>query len=590
MALYGFLEEIGLPRRLGERVEELRRRGEPALAEEYRQLWEILCGGLEQCAALTGEVPMELEEFSSLFQLVLSQYDVGTIPVSLDRVTAGETTRQAGHRVKVLFLLGADDSSIPQVGAEPGLLSDDDRTLLASYGLELNQSAEERLYREMTTLYQICALPSRRLILTWPAQGAGGEERRSCFLVGRLKLLFPGLAEVREEGLGDSFRMAAPLPALELAGRSPAVRRVMGSLPEYAPQVERLERAGRWERGRLTRGAVDRLYGQRVPMSASRMDKYKSCHFSYFMRYGLQAEPRKPAGFTAPEYGTFVHYVLEHVLQSCPIGEESWGEELQKRLRAAVRAAVDRYTAEELTRTEATGFGLCYFGAAYLADHGQSFQGKKVIISGSGNVATYANQKCTEMGATVVAMSDSNGYVVDENGIDFRIIQQIKEQKRERISTYPNYVPTAKYVEGCAGIWSVPCDIAMPCATQNEIDTDSAKLLVSNGCKAVFEGSNMPCTPEAIQAIKASGLLYSPSKASNAGGVAVSGLEMSQNSERLYWTFEAVDAKLKEIMENIYRQCADTAAKYGQEGDIQAGANIVSFLKVADAMLWQGVY
>ena len=235
MALYGFLEEIGLPRRLGERVEELRRRGEPALAEEYRQLWEILCGGLEQCAALTGEVPMELEEFSSLFQLVLSQYDVGTIPVSLDRVTAGETTRQTGHRVKVLFLLGADDSSIPQVGAEPGLLSDDDRTLLASYGLELNQSAEERLYREMTTLYQICALPSRRLILTWPAQGAGGEERRSCFLVGRLKLLFPGLAEVREEGLGDSFRMAAPLPALELAGRSPAVRRVMGSLPEYAP-------------------------------------------------------------------------------------------------------------------------------------------------------------------------------------------------------------------------------------------------------------------------------------------------------------------------------------------------------------------
>ena len=347
MALYGFLEEIGLPRRLGERVEELRRRGEPALAEEYRQLWEILCGGLEQCAALTGEVPMELEEFSSLFQLVLSQYDVGTIPVSLDRVTAGETTRQTGHRVKVLFLLGADDSSIPQVGAEPGLLSDDDRTLLASYGLELNQSAEERLYREMTTLYQICALPSRRLILTWPAQGAGGEERRSCFLVGRLKLLFPGLAEVREEGLGDSFRMAAPLPALELAGRSPAVRRVMGSLPEYAPQVERLERAGRWERGRLTRGAVDRLYGQRVPMSASRMDKYKSCHFSYFMQYGLKAEPRRAAGFQAPEYGTFVHYVLEHVLRACRerggVKEVPAGE-----LRALAQAAVERYVSEEL--------------------------------------------------------------------------------------------------------------------------------------------------------------------------------------------------------------------------------------------------
>ena len=266
-----------------------------------------------------------------------------------------------------------------------------------------------------------------------------------------------------------------------------------------------------------------------------------------------------------------------------------------KRLKNASEAAVltgkGLTFGGSLTRTEATGYGLCYLTAEMLKTlKNDSFSGKTVVISGSGNVAIFACEKATALGAKVVAMSDSNGYVVDENGIDFRIIQQIKEQKRERISTYPNYVPTAKYVEGCAGIWSVPCDIAMPCATQNEIDTDSAKLLVSNGCKAVFEGSNMPCTPEAIQAIKASGLLYSPSKASNAGGVAVSGLEMSQNSERLYWTFEAVDAKLKEIMENIYRQCADTAAKYGQEGDIQAGANIVSFLKVADAMLWQGVY
>lgn len=159
--------------------------------------------------------------------------------------------------------------------------------------------------------------------------------------MGRLKLLFPGLAEVREEGLGDSFRMAAPLPALELAGRSRQSRRVMGSLPEYAPQVERLERAGRWERGRLTRGAVDRLYGQRVPMSASRMDKYKSCHFSYFMRYGLQAEPRKPAGFTAPEYGTFVHYVLEHVLDAVSRGD---GREVKE----LTDEAVTKYVTEEL--------------------------------------------------------------------------------------------------------------------------------------------------------------------------------------------------------------------------------------------------
>ena len=242
-----------------------------------------------------------------------------------------------------------------------------------------------------------------------------------------------------------------------------------------------------------------------------------------------------------------------------------------------------------LARTEATGFGLCYFAAAMMKDHNESFAGKRVIISGSGNVATYANQKCTELGGKVIAMSDSCGYIVDENGIDYKIIQQIKEVKRERISTYVNYVPGAKYVKGCSGIWTVPCDIAMPCATQNEISAESAKALIANGCFAVFEGSNMPCTPDAINAIKAAGLLYSPSKASNAGGVAVSGLEMSQNSERLSWSFEEVDAQLKNIMENIYHSCAAAAAQYGMSGDIQAGANIASFLKVADAMLWQGV-
>ena len=241
-----------------------------------------------------------------------------------------------------------------------------------------------------------------------------------------------------------------------------------------------------------------------------------------------------------------------------------------------------------LTRTEATGFGLCYFGAAYLADHGQSFQGKKVIISGSGNVATYANQKCTEMGATVVAMSDSNGYVVDENGIDFRIIQQIKEQKRERISTYPNYVPTAKYVEGCASIWSVPCDIAMPCATQNELDGEDARKLVGNGCRCVAEGANMPSTPEAIKVFQEHKLLYAPGKAANAGGVATSGLEMTQNSIRLTWSPEEVDAKLKSIMQNIHAVCV----RYGTQSDgyinYVVGANIGGFMKVANAMLAQG--
>ena len=242
-----------------------------------------------------------------------------------------------------------------------------------------------------------------------------------------------------------------------------------------------------------------------------------------------------------------------------------------------------------LARTEATGYGLCYFADAMLKDNGKSFEGKKVIVSGSGNVAISANQKATQLGAKVIAMSDSNGYIVDENGIDYKVIQEIKEQKRDRIKTYLNYVPTAKYVEGCSGIWTVPCDIALPCATQNEIDEDSAKALIANGCMGVFEGANMPCTPEAIAAVKGAGLLYSPGKASNAGGVATSGLEMSQNAEHLSWTFDEVDAKLKGIMETIYADCAAAAEKFGMKGDIQAGANIAGFLKVADAMLAQGV-
>lgn len=354
VALYRFLEEIGLPERLNQRMEVLIQRGSPALAEEYRQLWDILCGGLEQCAQLLGETPMELEEFAKLFRLVLSQYDVGTIPVSLDRVTAGETTRQTGHPVKVLFLLGADDASLPQVGTAPGLLSDDDRALLAGYGLELTQSQRDLLYREMTTIYQICARPSQKLAVTWPIQGPGGEERRPSFLVDRLKLLFDGLDPIREEDLHGSFRLEAPLPALEQAGRNQNARRALEGLPGFETQVARLDRAAAWERGKLSRPAVDRLYGKRVAMSASRMDKYKSCHFSYFMCYGLKAQPRKPAGFTAPEYGTFVHDVLEHVLQDEMFSQTTIPgvledeEARKKRLRRLTREAVDRYVEEKL--------------------------------------------------------------------------------------------------------------------------------------------------------------------------------------------------------------------------------------------------
>ena len=354
-ALYTFLEEIDLPQRLRDRVTALEEGGEPALAEEYRQLWDILTLALEQCARLLGEAPMELEEFARLFRLVLSQYDVGTIPVSLDRVTAGETTRQTGHPVKVLFLLGADDGSLPQVSDTPGLLSDDDRALLSAYGLEMEQSQRDLLYREMTTIYQICARPSEGLLVSWPGMGPGGEERRPSFLIRRLELLFTDVKIVEEEDLRGSFRLQAPLPALELAGTRPEVKAALAGLPQLERQLAGLDRARSWERGSLSPAAVERLYGRKVPMSASRMDKYRSCHFSYFMRYGLKAEPRKPAGFTAPEYGTFVHYVLEHVLQdqmfaqtTIPGMEDAGGEERRRRLGELTGQAVERYVREEL--------------------------------------------------------------------------------------------------------------------------------------------------------------------------------------------------------------------------------------------------
>ncbi len=242
-----------------------------------------------------------------------------------------------------------------------------------------------------------------------------------------------------------------------------------------------------------------------------------------------------------------------------------------------------------LARTEATGYGLCYFTDEMLKAAGKSFKGATVVVSGSGNVATYANQKATQLGAKVVAMSDSNGYIVDENGIDYKIIKEIKEVKRARIKTYLDYVPSAKYVEGSKGIWTVKCDIALPCATQNELDLDGAKALVANGCIAVAEGANMPSTPEAVAYIQQNKLLFAPAKASNAGGVATSGLEMSQNSLRLSWTFEEVDERLKNIMKNIYANAAAAAEKYGCAGNLVAGANIAGFTKVADAMLAQGI-
>jgi glutamate dehydrogenase (NADP+) len=243
-----------------------------------------------------------------------------------------------------------------------------------------------------------------------------------------------------------------------------------------------------------------------------------------------------------------------------------------------------------LARTEATGYGLCYFMDNLLKANGKSFEGKTVVVSGSGNVAIYATEKATQMGAKVVALSDSNGYIYDKNGIDLAAVKEIKEVKRGRIKDYLNYHSDAEYHEGCRGIWTIKCDIALPCATQNEINEESAKILISNGCWAVGEGANMPSTNEAIAVYQSSKILFGPAKAANAGGVATSALEMSQNSQRLEWTFEEVDAKLKNIMKSIYENASKAAEEYtGDKNNLVSGANIAGFLKVANAMYAQGI-
>lgn len=242
-----------------------------------------------------------------------------------------------------------------------------------------------------------------------------------------------------------------------------------------------------------------------------------------------------------------------------------------------------------LARKEATGYGLVYFTEEMLNDNNDSFKGKTVVISGSGNVAIYACEKATELGAKVVALSDSNGYIYDENGINLDLIKEIKEVRRGRIKEYIETIPSAKYVEGCTKIWEVNCDIALPCATQGELNKESAEILINNGVKVVAEGANMPTTLDAIEVLQEAKVLFGPAKAANAGGVACSALEMSQNSMRLSWTFEEVDAKLKTIMINIYKNSKSAAAEYGYEGNILIGANIAGFVKVAEAMMAQGV-
>lgn len=241
-----------------------------------------------------------------------------------------------------------------------------------------------------------------------------------------------------------------------------------------------------------------------------------------------------------------------------------------------------------LVRTEATGYGLVYFLDEMLKHNGKSIEGKTVVVSGSGNVAIYATEKATQLGGKVVALSDSTGWIYDKDGVDLDAIKEIKEVKRARLSEYKSYRPESEYHEG-KGVWTVPCDIALPCATQNELNLEDAKTLVGNGCFAVAEGANMPTTLDATEYLLENKILFAPGKASNAGGVATSALEMSQNSERLSWTFEEVDAKLKDIMTNIFKNAADAAERYGAPGNYVVGANIAGFEKVAEAMTAQGI-
>jgi glutamate dehydrogenase (NADP+) len=269
-----------------------------------------------------------------------------------------------------------------------------------------------------------------------------------------------------------------------------------------------------------------------------------------------------------------------------------WGQ--YKRLRGTYEAGV--LTGKRpgyggsLARKEATGYGLAYFVSEMLADAQETFINKRVVVSGSGNVAIYAIEKLQHFGANVIACSDSSGYIYDPNGIDLKVVKEIKEVNGDRIKTYLNYHPEAEYVEGCNGIWSLPCDIALPCATQNEIDGEAARMLIANGVKVVAEGANMPSDLEAINEFLTRGILFGPAKAANAGGVAVSALEMSQNSSRNAWTFKDVDAKLHEIMTNIYAQSKEAAEKYGCPGNLVVGSNTAGFEKVADGLMIEGVY
>ena len=362
-SLYSFMETLHLQEALEEQMEAQAQGGRLQEAEETAQLWEILCGVLDQFVELLGEEPMELEEFTRLFRQVLTEYSVGTIPVSLDQVSVSEITRNDRHSVKYLFLLGANDHVLPDSGQGGGILNEDDREELALRGVRLAPSGMEQMSLELQTIYTALAKPTAGLTVSYPVTDVSGAELRPAFVVGRLRELFPGL-RVCHAWHDKGYRLTALLPALETAGQDPGgpLWRYFAASPAFAGRLAAMERAASLRRGRLSRGAVRALYGDRISMSASRLERMRSCHFAYFMEYGLRAKPREPAAFDAPQIGTFLHFLLEHVTRDV-LARGGFAQVEETELHALVRRYIDAYVERELPNFESRNARFRYLFA-----------------------------------------------------------------------------------------------------------------------------------------------------------------------------------------------------------------------------------
>ena len=347
-SLYSFMEELSLQDALEEQMRAQAGAGRLQDAEETAQLWEILCGVLDQFAEILGDEPMGLDEFTRLFRQVLTQYSVGTIPVSLDQVSVSEITRNDRHTAKYLFLLGANDHVLPDSGQSGGILNDDDRDELAQRGIELAPTGMERMSIELQNLYAALAQPTRQLTVSYPVTDVSGAELRPAFVIDRLRTLFPAL-KVEKERNDKDYRLTAILPALEAAGQAPGgeLWRYFAGNPVFCDRLSAMERAADLKRGSLSRSAVQALYGDRITMSASRLERLRSCHFSYFMEYGLRARPREPAAFDAPQIGTFLHFLLENVTRDV-LAQGGFARVDEEALHALVRHYIDQYVAQEL--------------------------------------------------------------------------------------------------------------------------------------------------------------------------------------------------------------------------------------------------